>query len=173
MPGAEDDIARLEAALARTQERLGRLERKQTVSQSPPLSPDAAPMASPTLARERAEEKFAARLETALAESRDEAWAKDTQEAVSSAIRGSTPNGTAPRVNDLSCHKRVCQMEVTLSSLQDRNDFSVMFPLQMSSLDIDGVQFQPGQQLTDGTYPLGVLIFRRGSQIMLTSADYE
>jgi len=113
------------------------------------------------------EERFAARVKRALAEPRDETWAKRTEERISAVASAAMPSDAKYHIDSLSCQTAICRLEVTTtSSPQEGDAFGRLVGVQINSPDLDGVRVVPREPLADGSYPLEILIFRRGYNVM-------
>ena len=156
-----DDIARLERALGKTQDRLARMEAKQL--QSPPAASDpgdTVPKAV-TLTPDQIGEQFLARGKAFVSEPRDNGWATQEEQMLSKATQTAMANGQKYTVEYMGCRTTMCRMEVSLSG-EDEHRFGVAFSGQISNSDIAGSHFFPLRRNEDGTEVLQILAFRRG-----------
>lgn len=162
--GVGDDIARLEGALARTQGRLAQLEARGGGSPTATVSPAAAaPKQQPQPpTREQLEQQFEARSKAVSSEPRDQSWAGQEEQAISSAVKAAMADGVPYKIDSLSCRTTICRMEISHANALIQQQFASDLTIQMANSDALGYHFRPIGPKDDGTQALEVLLFRRG-----------
>jgi hypothetical protein len=155
----QGEMARLEAALARTQERLKHIETtKAKPEEAVPASAAASTQQQPTPEQIAQEYDFRAR--TFDSEPREEAWAKREEEKIASAAKAALP--VEAKIENGSCRTSLCKYEIAFSDPEARRPFGQNFSHTMDSEGLLAYHFAELDQRSDGTYPVQVLIFRRG-----------
>jgi hypothetical protein len=158
---SNDDLVRLESALAKTQEQIGRLEAKQLDRDRPPAPSPSEPVPPRAATSEELENQFIARSRSAQTERRDEAWAKTQEERIRALAKTAAPSGRGYTLESLSCHASICTMQVAFPSREDASAFGYLLPNELSE-EVAGSHFGTLSQHPDGTYHEEVLVFRRG-----------
>ena len=158
-----EDVARLEAAVVNFQERLRRLEEQRSQSPSFKAAPAAVAEASqPHVSVEELQTRFENDIATALAEPRDEAWAKPTEAIIAEATEAAMPIKGTHRMESLTCLTRMCRLEISNLSPQDKNSFQLDFASRLGSKDFIGLQFRSLGQRNNGSEGTEILVFRKG-----------
>jgi hypothetical protein len=117
-------------------------------------------MQSQKATRDRVLDEFKLRARTFKSEPREEAWAKQEEGKINSAATATLPKGA--NIESVACRTSLCKFEIAFPSLEDQRPFGQGFSHAMDSEGILGYHFEQLDQRTDGTYPLEILIFRRG-----------
>lgn len=158
----DEEIARLEAALAKTHERLARLEMQPPDPKDQVVAPAPEPASAKAPTQEQLAEQFEARAREAATEVRDESWAKQTEDRIFAAARNATPDGTKYSIESLDCRTSICKMQIKNPSLGDQDSFTQALAHQLTSQDILGSNYERLGQAPDGSFAMRVLVFRRG-----------
>jgi len=162
----QNDVARLETALAHTQERLRQIEANEKppgATTPAPAEPVARPKLTPEQlaeARQKVLDEYKARARTFETEAADSAWAKREEDRITSVMKTALPQGA--KVENASCRTTLCKIEIAFSNPDDRRPFGTAFSNDMDAESLRGYHFDELDQRQDGTYPLQVLLFRSG-----------
>jgi len=161
----ERDESRVEAMMARIEQRLELLEMKQaapvtaapraTAKDDPPMSPE------PEEIRER-DAKRAEELRNKLAtEPRDRPWATGMEDQLRRAAQAAAHDGGAYSISGLACQTTVCRLELSVSNSSDpRARGGTMLPFLVKG--IAGFHTEQPVKNADGSTALVYEFFREG-----------